>query len=235
MSTLPRAALVVASLTAHVVFGMALGGIPREKKREATAISVAEPKKKEPKKPEKVEPPKPVEAKAPPAPRAPAPAPPPPAPAEAPAAAAAPKTAGYRNLGAIPAAAGSGGGAAPAGPARAMAPEKPVAPKLKSLAPAPPLASDGCAEEATKPKRTKAVTPVYPAGARESQIEGTVRFEADIDEEGRVVAVRVLEGLGHGLDEATIEAVKGWTFEPALRCGKPVRATIKTKVSFSLS
>ena len=46
--------------------------------------------------------------------------------------------------------------------------------------------------------------------------------------------VRVIEGLGHGLDEAALEAARGSTFEPATRCGKPIATTFTIGMRFSL-
>jgi protein TonB len=46
--------------------------------------------------------------------------------------------------------------------------------------------------------------------------------------------VRVIKGLGFGLDEAAVAAAKQWTFKPATRCGKPVAYTVKPGVRFQL-
>jgi len=57
--------------------------------------------------------------------------------------------------------------------------------------------------------------------------------ELTVDETGRVVEVRVLQGLGYGLDEAALAAARSATFEPALRCGKPSRATFTISMRFT--
>ncbi len=56
-----------------------------------------------------------------------------------------------------------------------------------------------------------------------------------INAEGNVVDVRVLQGLGHGCDEAAVVAMKRTTFQPATKCGRPVPATVVIPVSFNLS
>jgi protein TonB len=44
--------------------------------------------------------------------------------------------------------------------------------------------------------------------------------------DGSVTQVRLLGGLGYGLDEASLEAARRATFQPATRCGKPVAGTL---------
>jgi periplasmic protein TonB len=64
----------------------------------------------------------------------------------------------------------------------------------------------------------------YPPEAEQLGIEGTVRLRIELDERGKVHAVRVLSGLGHGLDEAAMHALKHkCKFTPAIATdGKPV-------------
>ena len=70
--------------------------------------------------------------------------------------------------------------------------------------------------------------------ARAAGIEGKVRVELTLTPEGTVADAKVIEGLGHGLDEAAIAALRGATFAPATRCGKPVAATFTVSVRFTL-
>jgi TonB family protein len=56
-----------------------------------------------------------------------------------------------------------------------------------------------------------------------------------VDEKGNPTNFRVISGLGMGLDEKAIEAVRGWKFEPAFgKDGKPVPAKIAVGVTFHL-
>lgn len=55
-----------------------------------------------------------------------------------------------------------------------------------------------------------------------------------VDKKGNPTNLRVIEGLGMGLDEKAIEAVKQWKFAPALKDSKPVVAQIAIQVSFHL-
>ncbi|MFO0606931.1 MAG: energy transducer TonB [Polyangiales bacterium] len=103
-------------------------------------------------------------------------------------------------------------------------------------APAPerPAASDGCDEAPARPRVVEMPEPDYPDAAREEGIEGRVRVELTLDDEGRVTGARVLQGLGHGLDEAALAAARGARFEPATRCGRAVGTTFTLAVRFTL-
>jgi len=50
-----------------------------------------------------------------------------------------------------------------------------------------------------------------------------------------VTHVRLIEGLGHGLDESAMAAARAMTFEAAQRCGRAVSATFKVGFTFSPS
>jgi len=77
--------------------------------------------------------------------------------------------------------------------------------------------------------------PVYPYQARRMGIVGRVVLEAEIDPQGRVVGVRIVESSGHPiLDRAAHETVRGWRFRPASRDGRPVAASARVPVIFRL-
>jgi protein TonB len=76
--------------------------------------------------------------------------------------------------------------------------------------------------------------PAYTDEARAAAIEGKVRVELTIDENGQVTNANVLAGLGHGLDDAALAAVRGAKFSPATRCGKGVASTFVVAVRFAL-
>jgi TonB family protein len=70
-------------------------------------------------------------------------------------------------------------------------------------------------------KATKTVPPAYPALAAKMKIEGTVKIEAVINDEGAVEDAKVISG--HALlAPAAVEAVKKWRYEPG--GGKSVQA-----------
>lgn len=170
----------------------------------------------------------------PPPPPKPAPEPPPPPPAAAPepppAQEAAPSEApAFADLGLVMGGGGPGGVAVPSGrPARQReAPSKQAAAAARK---APP----SCTEEPTRARPKKVVPPTYTPEARQAEIEGPVRIEVTIDEEGRVTRARVVRGLGYGLDEAAVAAAQGMLFEPSRRCGKAIASTLAFNMRFTL-
>ncbi|HEX2834727.1 MAG TPA: M56 family metallopeptidase [Thermoanaerobaculia bacterium] len=84
------------------------------------------------------------------------------------------------------------------------------------------------------PKIITRVDPIYPGDAKEARISGVVIVEAHIDETGVVSDTRVLKPLPMGLDQAAVDAVKQWVFEPALKDGKPVPVIFNLTVNFRL-
>ncbi len=74
----------------------------------------------------------------------------------------------------------------------------------------------------------------YTEAALEAEIEGTVRLKLTIDAEGDVADVEVVEGLGHGLDEAAAEAARQFQFEPAHIDGEPAQVVLPFSMQFEL-
>ena len=79
-----------------------------------------------------------------------------------------------------------------------------------------------------------APSPTHSERARKAKIEGSCIVGLVVDEKGNSTNLRIITGLGFGLDERAIEAVKKWKFEPALKDGKPVPAKIAVQVDFHL-
>jgi protein TonB len=84
------------------------------------------------------------------------------------------------------------------------------------------------------PRVLTEVRPDYSEEARRRHIEGEVVLEVEVQRDGRVGAVRVLRGLGYGLDERAVEAVRQWRFAPAHRLGTPVDVLVEVEVEFRL-
>jgi protein TonB len=76
--------------------------------------------------------------------------------------------------------------------------------------------------------------PDYPERARRLNIQGSVLLEADIDERGGLVALRVRQSLEHGLDEIAMASVKKWRFQPASLGGRFVPSTRVIRIRFEL-
>jgi len=86
----------------------------------------------------------------------------------------------------------------------------------------------------TPPGLLREVKPDYTEDARRLGIRGDVVMEIVVKRDGRVGDVRVLQGLGHGLDERAIAAVRQWTFSPATRRGAPVDVLVEVAMEFKL-
>ena len=78
-------------------------------------------------------------------------------------------------------------------------------------------------------------TPEYTDEARSARIEGTVSLELEFTAAGDVRVLRVVRGLGHGLDEAAQRAALRIRFKPALSDSGPVDSRATVHITFRLS
>ncbi len=78
-------------------------------------------------------------------------------------------------------------------------------------------------------------TPVYTAEARNLRIEGEVVLEVVFEASGKLRVVRVVQGLGHGLDETAMHAAEQIKFKPAKRDGQPSDYTALVHIVFQLA
>lgn len=76
--------------------------------------------------------------------------------------------------------------------------------------------------------------PEYSEEARKAKLQGTVLLVIEIDEHGTARRISVRQGIGLGLDEKAVEAVKRWRFRPATRNGRPVPSNAVVEVFFRL-
>lgn len=77
--------------------------------------------------------------------------------------------------------------------------------------------------------------PVYTEEARQLKLEGEVLLEVLFTADGHLQVQRVVRGLGHGLDEAAVNAANKIRFKPATRNGQPVDNTAVVHVVFQLA
>lgn len=78
-------------------------------------------------------------------------------------------------------------------------------------------------------------TPLYTDEARKLRIEGEVLVEAVLGASGKVQVLRVVRGLGHGLDEEAVRRAGQIQFKPALRDGQPADSTVVIHIRFQLA
>jgi protein TonB len=76
--------------------------------------------------------------------------------------------------------------------------------------------------------------PEYTDEARRTKTQGTCTLMLIVDAAGRTRDIRVVHGLGFGLDAKAMEAVQRWRFDPALKDGRPVTVQISIEVEFKL-
>lgn len=86
----------------------------------------------------------------------------------------------------------------------------------------------------TPPGLLREVRPDYTEEARRRNLEGEVVLEIVVRSDGSVGSLRVLQGLGGGLDQRAVEAVRQWRFSPARRHGTPVDVLVEVAVEFRL-
>ena len=86
----------------------------------------------------------------------------------------------------------------------------------------------------TPPAIIREVRPDYSEEARRRGLSGDVELEIVVRADGSVGNVRLLRGLGGGLDQRAIDAVKQWRFSPARRFGTPVDVMVEVAVEFKL-
>jgi len=78
-------------------------------------------------------------------------------------------------------------------------------------------------------------TPIYTEEARAKRIEGEVLLEVVFEATGRIHVLRVIRGLGYGLDEAAERAAEQIRFKPALQDGQPSDSTAVLHIIFQLA
>lgn len=87
----------------------------------------------------------------------------------------------------------------------------------------------------TMPKFRGVLIPVYPYELRRDRIHGKAKVAALINQQGRVVAVKVLDADRPEFGLALATAMEGFTFDPALKDGRPVQHLLSFEQDFSPS
>ena len=87
---------------------------------------------------------------------------------------------------------------------------------------------------ATLPRVIRKVEPAYSDEARAARFQGTVVLHAEVGPDGKAHDISVQRHLGLGLDEKAVEAVSQWLFQPAMKDGQPVTASVTLEVNFRL-
>lgn len=86
----------------------------------------------------------------------------------------------------------------------------------------------------TQPILIYSIDPDYSEDARKAKYSGVVSLTLIVDAQGQPRDIRVVKGLGMGLDEKAMDAVSRWKFRPGKKNGLAVNVRAKVEVSFRL-
>ncbi|MFQ5738149.1 MAG: energy transducer TonB [Acidobacteriota bacterium] len=87
----------------------------------------------------------------------------------------------------------------------------------------------------TNPQVLRQTTPSYTDEAIKSKVQGVVVLEAVIRRNRRADSLKVLRGLGYGLEQSAIQEIAtNWRFRPGMKDGRPVDVLATIEVSFNL-
>jgi len=84
------------------------------------------------------------------------------------------------------------------------------------------------------PQLIHKVDPEYSEEARKAKHQGMVELYVEVEPDGHAHKIIVRRGLGLGLDEKAVEAVRQWTFKPAMKDGHAVTVGAVISVHFRL-
>jgi protein TonB len=86
----------------------------------------------------------------------------------------------------------------------------------------------------TEPRVAHRVEPEYTKEARDAKIEGVVILSLLIGADGAPSDIKVVRGLGKGLDEKAVECLQQWRFIPATNHSEPVSTKATFEMNFRL-
>jgi len=93
----------------------------------------------------------------------------------------------------------------------------------------------GIGSNVKAPTLVDRVEPILPPDERAASITGVVIVETKINDRGTVDDVKILKPLPFGMDQAAADAVRGWTFHPAMLDDQPVPVVVNLMVNFRSS
>jgi protein TonB len=77
--------------------------------------------------------------------------------------------------------------------------------------------------------------PIYTDEARHVKVQGTVTLQVWVGADGKAAEIRVLRGVGYGLEERAVQTVRSWKFKPARDAAqRPVAAWVTIEAVFRL-
>jgi len=87
----------------------------------------------------------------------------------------------------------------------------------------------------TLPECVSCPSPHYTKDAAKAKLEGVVILDVIVGEDGTPQTIRIVKGIGKGLDQSAMLTVRKWRFKPAVDAtGKPVAVKMPVSVTFRL-
>jgi protein TonB len=86
----------------------------------------------------------------------------------------------------------------------------------------------------SSPEVIYSVEPEFSEEARKAKVAGNVLVNLWVGTNGLPSHVHVIRGVGMGLDEKAVEAVRQYKFKPAMENGKPVLVELNIEVNFQI-
>lgn len=83
------------------------------------------------------------------------------------------------------------------------------------------------------PKLITSPEPLYPIAAKQRSLEGVVVLDAFVDAKGNVGEVKVISGPML-LQQAAVDALRRWKYQPARLDGQPTGVHTQVSVSFKI-
>ncbi len=88
--------------------------------------------------------------------------------------------------------------------------------------------------DVSSPVLISEVEPEFSEEARKAKLSGNVVVYLVVDADGKPSHVRVVRGIGMGLDQKAVDAVRQYKFKPAMKDGKPVAVDMFIEVNFQI-
>lgn len=86
----------------------------------------------------------------------------------------------------------------------------------------------------TSPMVLRRTEPQYSLEALKKGIQGLVTLKVLIHKDGSASVIKIVHGLGYGLDENATRALEQWKFKPATRNGEPVDLALDVTVTYRI-
>lgn len=93
---------------------------------------------------------------------------------------------------------------------------------------------DTCAEVLGTLKLEKQEPPQYPQDARRAHVAGSVSVYGVVGTDGRLHKMKALSSPALSLTSSTLEALRGWRYQPAVCDGRPVAVETILTVTYNL-